>query len=85
MRWQVVRGSLLRDETEVQDQLRRELMGRAGMQSRANLPLVRETARRQVQRFVTTWLLQTFEDAEGYAVEVVFADEAAEVERAVRP
>ena len=76
MRWQVVRGSLLRDEHEVQEQLRRELMGRAGIQARVNLPVVRETARRQVERFVTNWLLQSFDDAEGYRVEVVFADEA---------
>jgi hypothetical protein len=48
MRWQVVRGSLLRDEHEVQEQLRRELTGRAAIQARVNLPVVRETARRQV-------------------------------------
>ena len=85
MRWQVVRGSLLRDEHEVQEQLRRELMGRAAIQARVNLPVVRETARRQVARFVENWLLQTFEDAEGYRVEVVFADEAATVGPAPRP
>jgi hypothetical protein len=85
MEWQVVQGSVLRDETEVREQLRRELMGRAGMQARANLPLVREPSRRQVERFVRTWLLQTFDDAAGYDVEVVFADEAAVVEQPVRP
>lgn len=85
MRWQVVRGSLLRDEHEVQEQLRRELMGRAAIQARVNLPVVRETARRQVERFVTNWLLQTFEDAEGYRVEVTFADEAAVAPPAPRP
>ena len=85
MRWQVVRGSLLRDEHEVQEQLRREMMGRAAIQARVNLPVVRETARRQVERFVTNWLLQSFEDAEGYRVEVVFADEAAAVQAPPRP
>lgn len=85
LRWQVVRGSLLRDEHEVQEQLRRELMGRAAIQARVNVPVVRETARRQVARFVTNWLLQSFEDAEGYRVEVVFADEAAAVRPAPRP
>jgi hypothetical protein len=34
---------------------------------------------------VETWLLQTFEDAEGYRVEVVFADEATTVRPAPRP
>ena len=85
MRWHVVRGSLLRDEHEVQEQLRRELMGRAAIQARVNLPVVRETARRQVERFVTNWLLQSFEDAEGYRVEVTFADEAPAAQPAPRP
>jgi hypothetical protein len=84
MRWQVLQGSLLRDEEVVKEQLRRELMGRAAIQARSNLPQVRETARAGVERFVRNWLLQTFDDAAGYDVEVVFADEAAEVERARR-
>jgi hypothetical protein len=79
MRWQVLRGSLLRDEEVVKEQLRRELTGRSAIQAKVNLPLVRETARAQIARFVSNWLLQTFDDAEGYAVEVVFADEAAVV------
>jgi hypothetical protein len=79
LRWQVLRGSLLRDEETVKEQLRRELSGRVAIQGRANLPLVRETARRGVERFVRNWLLQTFGDAGGYSVEVVFADEPAVV------
>lgn len=77
LRWQVVRGSLLRDEQLVAGQLRREMMGRAAIQAKANVPLVRQTARSQVERFVTNWLLQTFdEEAAGYTVQVYFADEA---------
>lgn len=83
LRWRVLQGSLLRDEELVKEQLRREISGRAAIQARGNLPLVRETARRAVERFVRNWLLQSFPgEAESYQVEVLFADEAAEVERA---
>ena len=86
LRWQVRQGSLLRDEQQVAARLRREMMGRAAIQAKSNLPLVRETSRRQVERFVRNWLLQTFaEEAEGYAVEVYFADETAAWQEAVKP
>ena len=84
LRWQVVRGSLLRDEQVVAAQLRREMTGRATMQAKANLPLVRETGRRQVEQFVRNWLLQTFpQDATGYDVEVYFRDETAAWQQAM--
>ncbi|HEV8631802.1 MAG TPA: hypothetical protein VGV61_15915 [Thermoanaerobaculia bacterium] len=83
MRWQVVRGSLLRDEAAVTEQLRREISGRAAIQAVASLPAVRETARAQVARFVRTWLLQSFPDAQGYEVKVYFADEAPAWQAAV--
>ena len=86
LRWQVVRGSLLRDEQEVATRLRREMMGRAAIQAKANLPQVRPTARAQIERFVRTWLLQTFdEEARGYVVEVYVADEKAAWEQAKAP
>ena len=69
-------GSLLRDERPVLEQLKREITGRSGIQARQDIPLVRETARRQVAEFVRAWLLQTFDDANRYTVEVRFADEA---------
>jgi hypothetical protein len=86
LRWTVVRGSLLRDEHEVTEQLRRELMGRAAIQAKGNLPQVRETGRRQVERFVSNWLLQSFPaEARGYAVEVYFRDEDVDWQRAREP
>ena len=84
LRWQVVRGSLLRDEQVVAAQLRKEMMGRAVLQARADVKQVRPTARTQVERFVRDWLLQTFaEDARNYDVEVYFADEMAAWQQAV--
>lgn len=85
MRWQVVQGSLLRDEAAVQQQLRREITGRSAIQAAANLPLVRETARAQVARFVREWLLRGYPDAERYEVEVFFADESPAWQAAVKP
>ena len=86
LRWQVVRGSLLRDEQLVAAQLRREMMGRAAIQAKANLPQVRETGRRQVERFVANWLVQSFPaEAREYRVEVFFTDEAAAWQEALEP
>ena len=76
MRWRVVQGSLLRDEAEVQAQLRREITGRTAIQATSNLPLVRETSRAQVAQFVKDWLLRSYPDANRYEVRVFFADEA---------
>ena len=70
LRWQVVQGSLLRDEAEVQTQLQREITGRSAIQAVTNLPLVRETARAQVARFVREWLLRMYPDADRYQVQV---------------
>jgi hypothetical protein len=85
MRWRVVQGSLLRDEAEVQAQLRREITGRTAIQATANLPLVRETSRAQVAHFVSDWLLRNYPDAQRYDVRVFFADEAPAWEAALRP
>jgi hypothetical protein len=85
LRWQVVQGSLLRDEAAVQTQLRREITGRSAIQAAANVPLVRETARAQVGRFVREWLLRSYPDAERYEVEVFFADEAPAWQAALKP
>ena len=86
MRWQVVQGSLLRDESAVEAQLRHEISGRAAIQAVANVPQVRETARAQVGRFVKEWLLRSYPDADQYQVEVFFADESPAWQSAiVRP
>ena len=60
----------------VQDRLRAELTAISALRARQNLPLVRETARRQVEAFVENWLLQRFADGRDYRVRVRFADEA---------
>ena len=76
MRWQVVQGSVLRDEYAVLEHLRHEITGRSAIQARANLPLVRETARAQVAGFVREWILRSYPGSEQFPVQVYFADES---------
>ena len=61
---------------DVQENLRKSLATMASAQAETNLPLVRENARRQVARFVESWLLRSFSDGRDYSVSVLFADEA---------
>ena len=64
---------------EVQEKLRQSLTAMAGRQAQDNVPLVRENARRQVERFAQAWLLRSFTDGPGYSVQVIFDDEGPEV------
>jgi hypothetical protein len=63
---------------EVQEKLRQSLTAMAERQAQENVPLVRENARRQVERFVNGWLLRSFTDGPRYTVQVVFDDEQPE-------
>jgi len=79
LHYEVIRGSLLRDEGAALERLQRGLSLLAAQRARDNLPLVRETGRRQTARFVETWLARQFSDGASYAVEVVFRDEIEEL------
>jgi hypothetical protein len=77
LQYVVRQGSLLRDEPAALERLKRGLPALARERARRNLPLVRDTARRQAAGFVQRWLAQRFgAEASEYAVELVFADEA---------
>lgn len=76
LQYVVREGSLLRDEGAALERLRRGLPVLAAERARRSVPLVRDTARRQAAQFVTRWLAQRFgPEAQGYAVELAFADE----------
>lgn len=77
-------GSLLRDEETATANLQRTLTQLTRLRAKEHVPLVRELGRRETEEFVAKWLAQTFEDAEGYRVEVVFADELGGGEGEVR-
>ena len=71
----VRQGSVLRDEEAALANLKRTLTELTRLRARDHVPLIRELGRRETEKFVATWLAQTFEDGGDYRVEVVFADE----------
>ena len=68
-------SSILRDEAPVVEELRASLTGLFAQRARKNLPLVRETARKQTEEFVRTWLLRAYGVPEDVRVVVRFRGE----------
>lgn len=77
LKFEVKQGSVLRDEAAVQEALRAGLRDLLNERARAHLPLVRETGRKELARFVREWLLARYSDGSQYNVSVRFADEPA--------
>lgn len=77
IRYEIRQGSLLRDEGESLEELKRGLTQMSIRRSRDHLPLIRETGRRKTREFIENWLVQSFGDGHDYRVRVVFADEFA--------
>jgi hypothetical protein len=75
LRYEVREGSVLRDEALALERLRQGLTELSRVRARQNEALVRDTARRETERFVETWLLRGYDDARDYRVRVRFADE----------
>ena len=73
--------SILRDEDRVVEELRTSLTAMFRQRARQNVPLVRETARRQAEEFVRGWLLRAYGVPEDVRVVVRFRGEPA----AMRP
>src|SRR5262245_31301000 len=74
-RYELKRGSVLRDEAAALAALRQGLTELAKQRARQNVALVRETGRRQVEEFVLTWLQSRFSDGKSLRARVRFADE----------
>ncbi|HYN40912.1 MAG TPA: hypothetical protein VE129_03980 [Thermoanaerobaculia bacterium] len=68
-------SSILRDEAPVVEELRASLTGILAQRARRNVPLVRETARRQAEEFVRAWLLRAYGVPEDVRVVVRFRGE----------
>jgi hypothetical protein len=81
LRFEIKKGSVLRDEAAVQAALSQGLTELARHRARQNVTLVRETGRRQTEEFVATWLQARFSDAKNLRVRVTFADEAPKAPR----
>lgn len=75
IQYEVRKGSLLRDEDEALEELKRGLTQMSIRRSRDHLPLIRELGRRKTAEFIENWLVQSFGDGKYYQVRVVFADE----------
>lgn len=81
--YEVREGSLLRDEDLAIEELKKGLTAMSFARAQEHVSLVRETGRRRTEEFVTNWLLQSFADGGDYSVEVYFADEQNELDRAL--
>ncbi|MBK9090280.1 MAG: hypothetical protein IPL90_15020 [Holophagales bacterium] len=68
-------SSILRDEDRVVEELRASLTAMFRQRARQNVPLVRETARRQAEEFVRSWLLRAYGVPEDVRVVVRFRGE----------
>ena len=60
---------------EAQEHLKRSITGLVVLRAKENIPLVRETGRKQTTEFVEKWLRKAFTDGKDYPVKVVFPDE----------
>lgn len=76
LRYEIRKGSVLRDEAAVIEKLRQGLTELSRQRASQHTALVRETARRQTEEFVLAWLKERFSDAGGLRAKVSFAGEA---------
>lgn len=75
LRYEIRKGSILRDQAAVVDKLRQGLSQLALERAQRHAALVRDTARRQTEDFVETWLKARFSDGGAFRARVSFADE----------
>lgn len=76
IRYEVADRSLWRNEEEALESLRRGLSQLSQQRAAENVTLVRELGRKQTAEFIRTWLMASYDDADAYRVDVIFADEA---------
>lgn len=79
LRFEVREGSVWRDEVQASDALKASLTQLCRERARQNVPLIRETGRRQTEDFVRRWLVTRFSDGRDYRVLVFFPDETPKV------
>lgn len=83
--FEIKKGSVLRDEEQARDNLKKSLTSLAHLRAREHVQLIRETGRRQVTEFAETWLANNFADGRKYPVKVFFPGEVTPVPRPVDP
>lgn len=85
IRYEVTDRSVLRDEEAALENLRNALSELSKRRAQENVTLVRELGRKKTAEFIRNWLLSSFEDADTYRIEVVFADESPNAEERIEP
>ena len=85
LRYEVKKGYLKTDAA--QERLQGSITSLVTLRGKENIPLVRETGRKQTEEFVETWLARSFADGRKYPVKVHFPDEkgAKALELITRP
>ena len=61
--------------SEAQENLKKSVTSLVSLKGKENIPLVRETGRKQTAEFIEKWLAKSFTDGNKYAVKVYFPDE----------
>lgn len=77
--YEIKRGSVLRNEEQARENLKKSLTSLAHLRAREHVQLVRETGRRQVTEFVETWLAKNFSDGAKHPVKVFFPGEVSPI------
>jgi hypothetical protein len=62
--------------TEALENLKSSITALVTLRAKENVPLVRETGRRETEHFVETWLARSFADGKQYPVKVYFPGES---------
>lgn len=75
LRYEIRQASLLRDEEQAIEQLRKGLSRLSLARAAEHVELVREVGRRETEEFVANWLARSFGDGDEYILRVVFPDE----------
>jgi hypothetical protein len=73
--YEVKKGSHIRNTSEAMENLRSSMTWMTYKKAEANIPLVRETGRKQTESFVENWLAKSFADGRNYPVKVRFRNE----------
>src|SRR5688572_6044030 len=71
--YEVKKGYLKTDEA--QENLKRSITSLVTLRAKDNVPLVRETGRKEIAEFVENWLARSFTDGKNYNVKVYFPGE----------
>lgn len=77
LEYQVIKGSVLRNEEAVKEALRKTLTEQSKKRAADNIHIAREAARREVEKFVRKFVGQAYGVGESLPVIVRFRDEAA--------